>query len=78
MNITINIVEVASDLADKDLITSFGDEGGKYRFPNGIVRNVDGDDDMTEYTEEAQDFFNARYDDWWDFLYDQKIGEDEY
>ncbi len=78
MNITINILEVASELADKDLITSFGDEGGKYRFPNGIVRSVDEDDDMTEYTEEAQDFFNDRYDYWWDFLHDQKIGESEY
>ena len=78
MNITINILEVASELADKDLILSYGDVGGKYRFPNGIVRNIDADEDMTEYTDEAQDFFNARYDYWWDFLYDLKIGEDEY
>jgi len=78
MNITINILEVASELADKDLIFSYGDEGGKYRFPNGIVREViEGGYEITEYTDEAQDFFNARYDYWWDFLYDQKIGEDE-
>ena len=78
MNITINIIEVASELADKDLILSYGDEGGKNRFPNGIVKFIDDDDeDMTEYTDEAQEFFNRRYDYWWDFLYDQKIGGDE-
>lgn len=77
MNITINIIELASDLADRDLITAFGNEGSEYRFPNGIVVDIDADEDMTEYTEEAQEFFNRRYDYWWDFLYDQKIGEDE-
>lgn len=77
MNIKINIIEVASDLADRDLITAFGGEGGKNRFPNGIVRDVEAEDDMTEYTEEAQDFFNERYDYWWDYLYDQKVGDDE-
>jgi hypothetical protein len=77
MNITINILEVASELADKDLITAFGTEADNWRFPNGIVRSVDEDDDMTEYTEEAQEFFNRKYDYWWDFLYDQKIGADE-
>lgn len=77
MNIRINIIEVASELADKDLILSYGDEGGKNRFPNGIVRNIDADEDMTEYTDEAQEFFNRRYDYWWDFLYDQNVGDDE-
>jgi hypothetical protein len=74
MNITINIIEVASELADKDLITAFGGEGGKNRFPNGIVEDQDGID---VYTEEAQDFFNYRYDYWFDFLLDQNVGDDE-
>lgn len=74
MDITINIIEVASELADRDLVSSYGDEGWKHRFPNGIVSDLG---DGTYYTEEAQDFFNERYDYWWDFLYDQKIGEDE-
>lgn len=74
MNITINIIEVASELADKDLITAFGGEGGKNMFPNGIVEDQDGID---VYTEEAQEFFNRRYDYWWDFLYDQNVGDDE-
>ena len=75
MNITVNILEVASELADKDLIISYGDEGAKYRFPNGIITDLE---DGTSYTEEAQDFFNNRYDYWYDFLWDLKIGaEDE-
>jgi hypothetical protein len=74
MNITINIIEVASELADKDLITAFGGDGGKNRFPNGIVEDQDGID---VYTDEAQDFFNYRYDYWFDFLLDQNVGEDE-
>lgn len=73
MNITINIIEVASELAEKDLITSFGGDGGKNMFPNGIVEDQDGID---VYTDEAQDFFNNRYDYWFDFLLNQNI-EDE-
>lgn len=75
MNIKINITEVAIDLAYRDLITAFGDVGGKNRFT--IVRDVEGEEDITEYTEEAQDFFNERYDYWWDYLYAQKVGDDE-
>ena len=74
MNITINILEVASELADKDLILAYGDDGGKNRFPNGILTDLE---DGTSYTDEAQDFFNQRYDYWWDFLYDQKVGDEE-
>jgi hypothetical protein len=73
MDIRINIVEVATILADRDLITSFGDEGGKHRFPNGIILDLD---DETSHTEEAQDYVNARYDYWYDFLWDLKIGEE--
>lgn len=74
MNIKINITKVASDLADRDLITAFGTEADNWRFPNGIVEDQDGID---VYTEEAQDFFNQRYDYWWDYLYAQKVGDDE-
>jgi len=73
MNITINILEIASELADRDLVSSYGDEGWEYRFPNGIIADLG---DGTSYTEEAQDFFNERYDYWWDFLYDNKVEED--
>lgn len=74
MDIRINILEVASELADKDLITSYGDEGGENRFPNGIILDLD---DETSYTEEAQDYFNERYDYWYDFLWDLKREEFE-
>lgn len=77
MNIKINIVELSSELADRDLILSYGDEGGKNRFPNGIVKFIDEYEDITEYTDEAQDFFNERYDYWWDYLYNIKINDDE-
>jgi hypothetical protein len=82
MNITINIIEVASELADKDLITAFGGEGGKNSFPNGIVRGiVEEGHEIIEYTDEAQDFFNYRYDYWleywFEFLLDQNVGDDE-
>lgn len=73
MNITINIIEVASELADKDLITAFGGEGGKNIFPNGILEDQEGID---VYTDEAQEFFNRRYDYWFDFLLEQNT-EDE-
>lgn len=74
MNIEINVIEVASELADRDLITAFGGEGGRNMFPNGIVEDQDGID---VYTDEAQDFFNNRYDYWFDFLLDKDISEDE-
>jgi hypothetical protein len=78
MNITINIIEVASELADRDLIISYGDEGGAYRFPNGIVKDIEIEDCiLEEYTDEAQEYFNRRYDYWWDFLYDHNVGDDE-
>lgn len=74
MDIRINIAEVASELADRDLVISYGDEGGRKRFPTGILTDLE---DETAYTDEAQDYFNARYDFWWDFLYDLKVSEFE-
>lgn len=69
MEIKINILEVASELADRDLVISYGDEGGKNIFPNGLLRNLE---DELSYTEEAQDYFNTRYDFWYDFLWNLK------
>lgn len=83
MNITINIIEVASQLAERELYlrenAAIVEFGTKYLahspFPNGIL--VEDKEGNTSYTDEAQDYFNNQYDLWWDFLYDQKIGEDE-
>ena len=72
MNIEINVIEVASELADRDLIIAFKGEGGKNMFPNGIVEDQEGID---VYTDEAQDFFNNQYDYWFDFLLDRDISE---
>lgn len=71
MDIRINLLEVASELADKDLILAYGDEGGKHRFPEGLVT------DDSRYTEEAQEFFDRRYDYWYDFLWELKVSEYE-
>jgi hypothetical protein len=75
MNITINILEVASELAELDLMADF--EGNKENYPNGIYEAIEGEDDMTGYTDEAQDFFNNRYEYWWDFLIIQNIGDND-
>jgi hypothetical protein len=74
MDIRINILEVASELADRDLMISYGDTSGRNIFPNGILLDMG---DETSYTDEAQDYFNERYDFWWDFLYALKVSEYE-
>jgi hypothetical protein len=82
MNITINIIEVASRLADDDLMNMQNSALEKHPhdlpFPNGIVKEIVEDgQEIVVYTEEAQDMFNERYDYWFDFLLEQNIGEDE-
>ena len=69
MEIQINIEEVARNLADKDLRMSYFDEGGFARFPNGLV--IDEDED--HYTEEAQRYFNRKYDIWWEYFFKASI-----
>lgn len=81
MNITINIVELASELADNDLMQMQSkaiDRDAELPFPNGIVREeeVNGEE-IVVYTDEAQEMFNIRYDYWWDFIWNYKVGEDE-
>lgn len=68
-NVTINIVELASELADRKITQLQNDSLKKDSlnplFPNGIVK----EDEETEtimYTEEAQDVFNE----WYDYFYD--------
>lgn len=67
MDVRVNIIEVASALAEQDVVAEFP-------YPNEIyVENEDGD---THYTDEAQEFFNERYDIWWDFLWEFKSDDD--
>ncbi len=60
MNININILEVASELAHKKLEEHFEFDANK------IYEWVS--DDESRYTEEAQDLFNEWYDYYYDFL----------
>jgi hypothetical protein len=60
MNININILEVASELAHKKLEEHFEFEA------NRIYEWVS--DEESRYTEEAQDLFNEWYDYYYDFL----------
>ena len=63
MNITINIVEKSSELAHKDLLLTVSDEIELYTTDdNGDLR----------YKEKYQDLFNNLYDEYYDFLSDEK------
>ena len=52
MNVTINILELASELAEADLFDNWSDS----------IKIYNEDDDCNKYTEEAQDIFNDLYD----------------
>lgn len=59
--ITVNVLEVASEMADIALQCTAGNLTDRIldeKFPNGIEVEKDG---ISTYTEEAQDFFNERY-----------------
>ena len=60
MNININILEVASDLAHEIVCANFADDDGLiYKDPTSNI---------FEYTEKAQDLFNEWYDYYYTFL----------
>ena len=61
-DITINAIELASNLAERDLsnfISTLSDEQYDLKIPNGTY--VETEDEIV-YTEEAQDLFNEFYD----------------
>ncbi len=61
-NITINAIELASNLAERDLSNFIGmmsEEQYDKKFPNGTY--IENDEELS-YTEEAQDLFNKFYD----------------
>lgn len=64
MDIKINIVEVASELAELELEENWGKTIKIYR---------EDDETETRYTDEAQDVFNDLYDKYYDFIYSRKI-----
>jgi len=60
MNIEINLLEAASELAHEVVCAKFEDDD------NAIYENTT--DTITVYTEEAQDLFNEWYDHYYDLL----------
>ena len=59
--IKINIIEVASELAEKEMRKEHGD----YHYDNVFCKEVD---EITVYTEEGQDIFNDLYDEYYSFI----------
>jgi predicted phosphoadenosine phosphosulfate sulfurtransferase len=64
MNITVNILEIASELAHQRLEAYFNYNQEK------IYKWVS--EDVSIYTEEAQDIFNQFYDEFYDLFWDLK------
>jgi hypothetical protein len=61
MNATINITELASELADRELRSFF----------NGEI-DIETEDEV-KYTEEAQDVFNELYDEFYTLIENCKL-----
>lgn len=59
MEVLINVLELASELAEKDLIIEYGGKTEIYK------SEVDG---VTTYTDEMQDKFNDLYEDYYEFI----------
>jgi hypothetical protein len=70
MNVTINIVELASELASQELEDNWGDT-------IQIWQDAEDEPDTTIYTEEAQDIFNELYVKYFNFIDSIKINSDE-
>lgn len=63
MNVTINIVELASELASYELEENWSDS----------MVIWEEDEEETRYTEEAQDIFNGLYDHYYSLIENFKI-----
>jgi hypothetical protein len=59
MEVLINVLELASELAERDLIIEYGGKTAIFK------HSVDG---VTTYTDEMQDKFNDLYDDYYEFI----------
>ena len=64
MNVTINILELASELAHKELVDMVGDENKLFEDPLAGI---------TVYTDEVQDKFNELYDYYYDVILNCKL-----
>jgi hypothetical protein len=68
-NITINLVEAATELATKKLLEHyqfFNSEKTEEEIENII--SFEGSDGVFYYKEEVQDMFNDFYDEYWDLI----------
>lgn len=63
-DILVNAVELASELAESEMIKYHADE---------IELYADGDDDCIVYTDEAQDLFDILYDKYYSIIEKSKI-----
>lgn len=72
MNITINIVEAATELANNKLMQHYEElgENRNFDFPNGIEIY---EEDEVHYTEEGQKKFDEFYDEIYTILDELKI-----
>jgi hypothetical protein len=64
MNIEVNVIELASNLASKklyDFAENLTETEYKFEFPRGIEIETE---EEIRYTEEAQDLFNKFYDEY--------------
>lgn len=59
MNVTINLVELASELAEQEMIREYGDSLEIYS---------DDGEDCIVYTDEAQDIFDELYDKYYSII----------
>jgi hypothetical protein len=64
MNVTINIIELASELAEMELEKHF-------EYSSTLI--YEEEDEGTKYTEEAQDVFDDLYDKYYSFIERFKI-----
>ena len=64
MNVTINIVELATELAENEMI--------KY-FSESLELYSDEDEDCIVYTDEAQDIFDELYDKYYAIIEHTKV-----
>lgn len=72
MEVKVNVIEVASELADAKLREYENRPDMAGLFPKGIY--IETEDEVT-YTDEAQDVFNTLYDSYFDFILDLEIKE---
>lgn len=64
MNVTINILELASELAENEILEKYSDT---------IETYSDEDEDCIVYTDEVQDIFDELYDKYYSLIENCKI-----